>query len=389
MCVKPLTARTSPAIRVAASWISDARRRTEHPAAAQRNASLSAGPSTAAARPSSASIFTPVSASASAAAVPRLRSASQSVMASSRSACSIGDRTPCSGAAAHALRTASIASNWASVRPARAESARRLLDVLEPAPEERRASFDRGRGVVQLVGEARRQPPERDHLLVVQLVRRELPRPIEHPVDEDRRQPFTLPGEIAHPIPRHHEDFGGLLGERLARRRGEAGVRKHARDVATPPLHELVGTGSAIDEERDPARENHEETFHGLTLRREDVADVEPPDGPVRGQPLELLARRRADGAVVRQPIDEIVCRHGSDESYIRRAVDPGSSVGALRRAGRSARDEASPRATRPETGSPAACAARRRRRSRRRGRDRLPQGAPRAGRGTARGPRG
>ena len=123
MCVKPLTARTSPAIRVAASWISDARRRTEHPAAAQRNAALSAGPSTAPASRSSASIFTAVSASASAAAVSRPRSASQSEMASSRSACSIGDRTPCSGAAAHALRTPSIASNWASVRPA-APSAR-------------------------------------------------------------------------------------------------------------------------------------------------------------------------------------------------------------------------------------------------------------------------
>ena len=131
MCVKPLTASTSPAIRVAASWISDARRRTEHPAAAQRSAALSAGPSTAPASRSSASIVTAVSASASAAAVSRPWSASQSAMASSRSACSIGDRTPCSGAAAHALRTPSIASNWASVRPAAPSARAGLLDVLE------------------------------------------------------------------------------------------------------------------------------------------------------------------------------------------------------------------------------------------------------------------
>ena len=45
MWVKPLIATTRPEIRVAASWISDARLRTEHAAAVHRNTASSAGPS--------------------------------------------------------------------------------------------------------------------------------------------------------------------------------------------------------------------------------------------------------------------------------------------------------------------------------------------------------
>ena len=61
MWVKPLIAVTSPEMRVAASWISEASPRTEQAAAVQRSAPLSAGPLTTAAIRSSAAIVTGVS----------------------------------------------------------------------------------------------------------------------------------------------------------------------------------------------------------------------------------------------------------------------------------------------------------------------------------------
>jgi hypothetical protein len=163
------------------------------------------------------------------------------------------------------------------------------------------------------VGETRREPPERDHLLVVQLARRELPRPIEHPMDEGRRELVTLPGEGAHVLAGHDEDLHGLLDDRPARRRDEAGIRKQARDVALPPFRELLRTGAAIDEEGDAARQNDEEALHGHALLRERASRFQPPERPVRGQPLELLARRNADDPVFREPIDEIGCSHEVD----------------------------------------------------------------------------
>ena len=50
----------------------------------------------------------------------------------------------------------------------------------------------------------------------------------------------------------------------------------------------------------------------GAPFARQRVADVQLPDGPVRGQPLELLARRGAEGPVIREPIDEIGLGHRS-----------------------------------------------------------------------------
>src|SRR5437773_6610057 len=63
MCVNPLMAMTRPEIRFAASWISEAIPRTEHPAAAHRRAAPSGGPLTATAIRSRASSVVAVSAS--------------------------------------------------------------------------------------------------------------------------------------------------------------------------------------------------------------------------------------------------------------------------------------------------------------------------------------
>ena len=207
MCVKPLTARTRPAIRVAASWISEARRRTEHPAAAQRSAASSAGPSTAAA--SRSRVLDRHGGLGEGLRRGRVEAAVGEPVADGFLALGVLDRRPDAllgrGRARRCAR-ASIASNWASVssptRRARASPARRRRPELS---EQRRAALDRGRGVVQLVGEPRREPSERDHLLVVQLVRREVPRPIDHPVDEDRRQRGTLPDQGGHVLAGHDE----------------------------------------------------------------------------------------------------------------------------------------------------------------------------------------
>jgi len=135
----------------------------------------------------------------------------------------------------------------------RAERARHLLDVLEAAPEQRGAALDRGRGVVELVGEARRQASEGNHLLVVQLVGREVPRPIDHPVDEDRRQLGARPRDGANLLAGHDEDLRRLQDERPAGRSAQARVRKQARDVAALPFRELVRPRTPVHEDRDAA----------------------------------------------------------------------------------------------------------------------------------------
>ncbi len=228
-------------------------------------------------------------------------------MASSRSACSIGDRTPCTGAAAHTRRAPHRSRRTARrVRLDHAERARRPLDVVEPASEQRRAAFDRGGGVVQLVGETRREAPERDHLLVVQLARREVPRPVEHPVDEDRRELGTLPGESGKLLARHDENLRPPPGR--STRPGPPTRREYgSRPVTSPARHSegLVRAGAAIHEHGEAARENDEHALDRRALRGERVARRELPESPVRSQPLELLARRGADGPVLRQPVDQ------------------------------------------------------------------------------------
>ena len=52
--------------------------------------------------------------------------------------------------------------------------------------------------------------------------------------------------------------------------------------------------------------QHDEEARHRHPLRAQHVSLVEMPQRPVRGQPRQLLARRRAEGLVLGEPIDEI-----------------------------------------------------------------------------------
>ena len=64
--------------------------------------------------------------------------------------------------------------------------------------------------------------------------------------------------------------------------------------------------GATIDKNGDVARQHDEEALHRRAFRDQHLPLVEMSKGPVRDQPQELLARRRADGLVPREPIDEI-----------------------------------------------------------------------------------
>ena len=50
----------------------------------------------------------------------------------------------------------------------------------------------------------------------------------------------------------------------------------------------------------------------GAPFAERALAHFQPPDGPVRGQPLELLSGRGSERPVIRQPIDEIGFSHRS-----------------------------------------------------------------------------
>ena len=157
--------------------------------------------------------------------------------------------------AAHRWRRAA-----ASVRCRSAERARRLLGVFQPFFEKRRAAFDGGRRVVQLVGESGGQFAERDHLLVVQAARCEEP-------GCDRAScgrgcdviSWTLANHRREIVARDRENLRRLLGDGIAGRIDQARVGKHAGDVTAAPFDELVPSGAAVDEDRDAARQQDEE----------------------------------------------------------------------------------------------------------------------------------
>ena len=127
-------------------------------------------------------------------------------MASSRSACSMGDRTPWHPRGQAGLANGIDGRELRIGQPGRAERARRPLGVLQPVLEQRGAAFDRGGRVVQLVGQSRGQFPEGDHLLVVQVARGEDPGAIDHGVDEDRRDLVTLADHRAEMVAMYRQD---------------------------------------------------------------------------------------------------------------------------------------------------------------------------------------
>ena len=164
---------------------------------------------------------------------------SQSAISSSRSACWIGDRTPCARVV-EARRAHGIDGRQLRIgQPRRAQRARRLLGLVQPIFEERGASFDRRRRVVQLVGEPGGQLAERHHLLVVQTARREQPGAVEHLVHEDCRDLVDTRGSSGRSARGTARISDRLLRHRVARRTDQARVRQHAGDVTGLPLHRL------------------------------------------------------------------------------------------------------------------------------------------------------
>ena len=97
-----------------------------------------------------------------------------------------------------------------------------------------------------------------------------------------------------------------------------------ATSPARHSMH-LVPPGAAVDEDGDVPGQHDEQARHRHALRAQDLALVEPPERSVRGQPRELLARRRAEGLVLGEPIEQVChvivpilceCRKG-EECYI------------------------------------------------------------------------
>ena len=205
----------------------------------------------------------------------------------------------------HEARTRSMASSLIVGEPGRAQHARGAFGLLQSVLEQHGAALDRRRRVVELVGEAGRELAERGHLLVAQVVRREVPRAIDHLVHEDRRRLMALANHLGQQVAMQRQDLTRLLRDGVAGRADHPGVREHAGDVAGPPLHDLVPARASVDEDGDVPGQDDVEALRprrpwwsGLHLRRGDAACRAR-----RATRVPRVARRRGScaGPAVRQ----------------------------------------------------------------------------------------
>ena len=196
--------------------------------------------------------------------------ASQSAMASSRSARSMGERPNVAPAAARQRFRDSVDGGLLRLgQSCRAERAGRPFDLGQPRLEPLGAPRDGRRGVVQLVREARGQLAEGGHFLHLKVARRELAGPVDHDVHEDRGELVAFANQRRDLLARNHPDLGRLLGLHAARRLVEARVRQKTRHVAAPPLHDLLRSGAPVDVDRHVAGKDDVQAGHGGALRCE------------------------------------------------------------------------------------------------------------------------
>jgi hypothetical protein len=158
--------------------------------------------------------------------------------------------------------------------------------------------------------QSRGQLTEGDHLLVLQVGRGERPCAVDHHVDEGRRDRRAFADHLGELITVDRQELGGLLGNGVAGWADEAGVGEESRHGPYAPFHDLARAGAAIDRNADASRQDDGHDLRACALRRQDLADVQPLESPVRSEPRELLARRGVEGLERRQPIDEIRRRH-------------------------------------------------------------------------------
>lgn len=115
----------------------------------------------------------------------------------------------------------------------------------------------------------------------MQVARRGEPGPIEHLVDEDRRDLMTVANHLWELGARDGENLRGLLGDRVARWTDQAGVGKQPGDVPSRPLQHLVPPGATVHKNGDAAREHDEEPLHRRALRAQHVSLIEVPHSPM------------------------------------------------------------------------------------------------------------
>lgn len=187
-----------------------------------------------------------------------------------------------------------------------------LFGILDSFLEENSASLDRRGGVVQLVREPGGEFAEGDQFLVVEVARGERSRAVEHRVNEARGELVALASQLAEVIAMNHQNRRRFLREDVARRVDHPGIGKEAEDVALAPFHHFARSATAIREDRDAAIQKDEEPLHGSVFRTEELAGLEVLERAVCDEPLELRARRRAEGPVLREPIEKIgFCHKG------------------------------------------------------------------------------
>ena len=150
------------------------------------------------------------------------------------------------------------------------------------------ATYHGRRRIVELVRQPSRELAERHQLFVAQVVRRELPRAIDHGVHHDRGHGGALANQLGKQLAGDGEHDRRLFADHIAWRRRAARVRHHAADVTTAPLDHLVRAGTTVCTHHQMPRKDHQ---HVRRLRlgvRDDIANTKRPQFAARHQPRVL-----------------------------------------------------------------------------------------------------
>ncbi len=88
-----------------------------------------------------------------------------------------------------------------------------------------------------------------------------------------------------------NQNLQRFLCNGISRRVHQPRVREHSGHVALPPFDELVRSGAAIDEQRQPSRQNDKKALYGLPFMRKHLAGLKPLKRRMFHQPGKFLTR--------------------------------------------------------------------------------------------------
>src|SRR5512132_4428329 len=156
------------------------------------------------------------------------------------------------------------------------------------------------------MSQARGESAERYHLVVLPIGRRKVSYPVEHRVDETRRDRRTFSNQLGKVIAVQQARLSRLIDAWLADVANETGERKQAGHVARLPLHELSLATPSVDVHGAVTFQHDDHDVHDVALVRKQLPRCVAPQLAVRGQPFQLVPRSATERAVRDESLDEL-----------------------------------------------------------------------------------